>query len=182
MDDLALREHCEGDVSVLTVRGELDMCSGPQLDDCLIDLAALGRSRIVLDVVGLRFCDAAGIRILLRGEARARARGGWLRLAGADSRLRRVLAIVGLTGVLPVFGSVADATAGTGALSVPGARVMQTSGSRVAGEYERDQRDRYADQADDVQRVVEGEHEAVADRRRRRAELGGAGRDVATAP
>lgn len=180
MDDLALREHCEGDVSVLTVRGELDMWSGPQLDDCLIDLAALGRSRVVLDVAGLRFCDAAGIRILLRGEARARARGGWLRLAGADSRLRRVLQIVGLTEVLPVFDSVADAAAG--ALSVPGARVMQTAGSRVAGEYERDQRDRYADQADDVQRIVEGEREAVADRARQRVELGGAGLDVASAP
>jgi hypothetical protein len=52
MDDLTLREHCEGGVSVLTVRGESDLWSGPQLDDCLIDLAALGRSRIVLDEAG----------------------------------------------------------------------------------------------------------------------------------
>lgn len=180
MDDLALREHCEDGINVLTVCGELDLWSGPQLDDRLIDLAALGRNRIVLDVAGLRFCDAAGIRILLRGEARARACGGWLRLAGADLRLSRVLAIVRLTEALPMFGSVADATAE--ALSVPGARVVQTAGSRVTGEFEHDQRDRYADQADDVRRVVEGEHEATADRRRPRVEPGRTGRDVATGP
>jgi anti-sigma B factor antagonist len=128
MDDLMLRERHERGVSVLTVCGELDMWSGPQLDDYLIDLAALGRGRVVLDAAGLTFCDAAGIRILLRGHARARAREGWLRLAGADRRVRRVLAIVALTAVLPVFDSVADAIAGTPAGS--GDRVAQPSGDR----------------------------------------------------
>ena len=118
MDDLTLRERREGGVSVLVVCGELDVYSGPRLDDCLVELAALGRTRVVLDAVGLRFCDAAGIRILLRGHARARAREGWLRLAGADWRLRRVLAIVKLTGVLPVFDSVGDAVAGKGLIRV----------------------------------------------------------------
>lgn len=116
MAGLTLREHDEGDVCVLVVLGELDVCSGPYLDDYLIDLAALGRNRVVLDAFGLTFCDAAGIRIMLRGEARARTREGWLRLAGADWRVRRVLAIVKLTKVLPVFDSVGDAVAGVAAM------------------------------------------------------------------
>jgi anti-sigma B factor antagonist len=123
MEDLTLYEYREGAVTVLAVRGELDLCSGPQLDDCLRELAALGRGRIVLDAAGLTFCDASGIRILLRGAARARAREGWLRLAGADRRLRRVLAIVRMTEVLPAFDSVADATVGT--LSVTAAHLAK---------------------------------------------------------
>ena len=126
MDDLILREYYEAGVCVLAVRGELDLWSGPRLDDCLVDLAARGRPRVVLDAAGLTFCDAAGIRILVRGETRAREREGWLRLAGADRRLRRVLAIVGLAEVLPVFASVADAAAGT--RSAPGVRIVRNAG------------------------------------------------------
>lgn len=126
MDGLTLRERYEGGVSVLEVCGELDLWSGPQLDDCLINLAAVGRRRVVLDAAGLTFCDAAGIRILIRGDARARAREGWLRLACADRRFRRVLAIAKLTGVLPVFDSVADAVAGTPA--APWQRAAQPIG------------------------------------------------------
>jgi anti-sigma B factor antagonist len=128
MDGLTLRERYEGSVSVLEVCGELDLWSGTQLDDCLIKLAAVGRGRVVLDAVGLTFCDAAGIRILIRGDARARAREGWLRLARVDRRVRRVLAITELTGVLPAFDSVGDAVAGT--LAAPGQRVAQPIGKR----------------------------------------------------
>lgn len=123
MDDLTLRERDEGGVSVLLVCGELDLFSGPQLEDCLIHLTARGRGRIVLDAAGLTFCDAAGIRILLRGHARARAHEGWLRLAGADRRMRRTLEIMKLTRVLPVFDSVDDAVGGMPA--APGERVSQ---------------------------------------------------------
>jgi anti-sigma B factor antagonist len=130
MDDLTLRERCERSVTVLVVRGELDLSSGPQLDDCLIDLVALGHTRVVLDAADLTFCDAAGIRILVRGDARARARKGWLRLAGAHLRVRRVLAITKLTGVLPVFDSVRDAVAGT-LHTVAGERIAQPPGDRL---------------------------------------------------
>lgn len=129
MDGLTLRERYEGGVSVLEVRGELDLWSGPQLDDCLIELAAVGRGQVVLDAAGLTFCDAAGIRILIRGHARARACEGWLRLARVDRRVRRVLVITKLTGVLPAFDSVGDAVAGTPATS--GQRVAQPTGKRL---------------------------------------------------
>jgi anti-sigma B factor antagonist len=129
MDDLTMRARHERGVSVLEICGELDLCSGPRLDDRLIQLTALGRGRIVLDAAGLTFCDAVGIRILLRGQDRARAREGWLRLACADRRLRRVLVITKLTGELPVFDSVDDAVAGI--LAVPAEHVAQPAGKRL---------------------------------------------------
>jgi anti-anti-sigma regulatory factor len=77
----------------------------------------------------LTFCDAAGIRILIRGDARARARDGWLRLAHVDRRVRRVLAITKLTGVLRAFDSVGEAVAEMPA--APGQSVAQPSGKRL---------------------------------------------------
>ena len=131
MADLTLRDYAEGGVSVLVVCGELDLFSGPRLDHCLADLAARGSRRVVLDVLGLTFCDAAGLRILCRGEARARALDGWLRLARVDWRVRRVLEIVGVTELLPVFASVADAVAGT--VADTAARHARSNGVAKAG-------------------------------------------------
>lgn len=111
-DGLSVYEWHAGGVRVLMVRGELDHWSGARLEERLIALAAAGHSRIVLDIGGLRFCDAGGIRILVRGHARARAQEGWLRLACPTRRVRHVLTVAELTGVLPMFESVADATAG----------------------------------------------------------------------
>jgi anti-sigma B factor antagonist len=112
VDGLSLYEWQLGGVSVLIVRGELDYWSGAHLEERLIALVAQGRSRIVLDVGGLRFCDAGGMRILVRGHARARTRGGWLHLACANRRVRNVLTVVKLNSVLPIFESVGDAAAG----------------------------------------------------------------------
>lgn len=112
LGNLVLGQRCEAGVCVLSVRGELDLSSGAQLEECLIDLAGLGSVRIVLDAAGLTFCDASGIRVLLRGRARLRRQEGWLCLLDAPARVRLVLEIVGLVEVLPVFGSVGDAVAG----------------------------------------------------------------------
>lgn len=99
------------------VRGDLDHWSGSAPEEYLIGLAALGQARVVIDVVGLDICDSTGIRILVREDARARAQGGWLRMAGVNRRVRRVLALMDPPGVFQEFDSVRDALAGAVAAS-----------------------------------------------------------------
>lgn len=130
MAGLTLCGHRQGGVDVLTVAGELDVWSGPQLGESLAGLAALGRDRVVLDAVGLGFCDAFGIRSLVAGAAGARGRHGWLRLAGVNRQLSRVLVIAGVSGVLPMFDSVQDAIAGV--RDSPGPRLARDAGERLA--------------------------------------------------
>ena len=112
MDGITMREHGEGAISVLSVRGELDVWSGPGLGDYLTVLSIVGRDRVVLDLGELRFCDAFGVGVLVHGVAGARARNGWLRLAGANRQVSRVLVLSGAAGGLPMFASVADAVVG----------------------------------------------------------------------
>ena len=128
MEQLRVCERRENGVVVLAVSGELDVVSGPQLDGRLAALAAAGHQRVVLDAADLEFCDASGITVLLRGNARAREQQGWLRLAAAHARVRRVLAITALTRELPVFDTAADAIAGASLSSSPAV----TSPSQVA--------------------------------------------------
>jgi anti-sigma B factor antagonist len=71
--------HIE-DVTVLDVVGELDLCSGHLLRDTVGALVGGGRNRIVLDLSGLAFCDAAGLSALLACRRHVAGPGGWLRL------------------------------------------------------------------------------------------------------
>jgi anti-sigma B factor antagonist len=103
------RVRWQDGVVVLAVTGELDICTAEQFGQKLAALCVAGHSRIVLDVAGLAFCDARGLDALMRARTRADTHRGWLRLVAAVPRVRRVLALTRLTGVLPVFDTVAHA-------------------------------------------------------------------------
>lgn len=113
MNQLTLSErHCPDDVVVVSMSGELDIATSPQLDGYLVDLAAAGHHRLVLDTAQLTFCDASGIGVLVRARARADGQRGWVRLATVAPRLRKVLAILALLTVLPAFDDVSRAILG----------------------------------------------------------------------
>jgi anti-anti-sigma factor len=106
-------QHQSGGVVVVAVSGELDIGTAPRVEDCLAYLTATGHHRLVLDAARLSFCDAAGIRVMVRARMRADERGGWLRLAAVSARLRWLLDILALRTYLPVYDTVAHAIAGT---------------------------------------------------------------------
>jgi anti-anti-sigma factor len=112
IEQLLLRECRESSAMVLTVSGELDLVTAGQLDRQLSGMVAVGRLRVVLDLTDLTFCDAYGIRVLIRGRKRVDERGGWLRLLAAGPRVRLVLDIAHLTRLLPVFDTLEHALDG----------------------------------------------------------------------
>jgi anti-anti-sigma factor len=108
----SLDEFQEGDMTVLSVRGELDLAAGLHIEKRLADLSADGRHRIVLDLEGVPFCNGRGIRILARQLTGIQARGGWPRLARANTSVRTVIEMLDLAEDLPDFASPTDALAG----------------------------------------------------------------------
>jgi anti-anti-sigma factor len=99
-----------GDLAVVAVSGELDINSGPGLEVELAPVADAGR-HLILDLVGLRFCDCSGLSLFLRVQQRARAAGGSLHLAALTPRVLRVITAARLADVLPITASVADTVA-----------------------------------------------------------------------
>jgi anti-sigma B factor antagonist len=62
---------------------------------------------IVVDMTGTRFCDSAGLTVLVRAHRRAVADDGELRLViPAGSAVSRIFAITGLDRVISLFGSL----------------------------------------------------------------------------
>jgi anti-sigma B factor antagonist len=108
--DLAIAVHRQLGHVLVTVVGEIDIATAPQLRAQLTGLAGTGQ-RVIVDLGQVRFSDAAGLGVLAGAAGQAAASGGSLLLAAARPQLRRLLAITGLDRHIPVTATVAEARA-----------------------------------------------------------------------
>jgi len=81
----------DGSVRV-AVRGELDMATGPQVDEELLRAEAEATRRLVLDLTGVTFFDSTGMQVVLDAEVRSREAAYELVIAAAaDGEVLRVM-------------------------------------------------------------------------------------------
>ena len=85
---------------VVTISGEIDIQSGPQLRDQLLRIMWRYGTRLDLDLTGVTFIDCVGINALLAARRRVQWEGGWLRVIRASPSVQRVLALTRLQDVL----------------------------------------------------------------------------------
>jgi anti-sigma B factor antagonist len=80
----------------MTVRGEVDLDTAPQLGQEMSDRLSHGADpRLYLDLSGVSFMDSAGLLALLTGQRAARLLGGELVLTGTSSQVARLLSVTG---------------------------------------------------------------------------------------
>ncbi|WP_460492272.1 STAS domain-containing protein [Dactylosporangium cerinum] len=103
---------CADGVVLVAVRGALDIDSAPQLREAMHGALDRGRSRIVVDLGDVDFCDSVGLGTFAYSHNRCVADGGYLRLVAPSPSLARLLDTVGLTGRIPVHATVSDALTG----------------------------------------------------------------------
>ncbi len=98
-------------VPVVTAPEELDITNAAQLEPALAEAAAKGHGSFVVDMSQTRFCDSAGLHVLLAAHKRARADGGGLVLAIGGKAVLRLFEITGAASVVPCFASLEEALA-----------------------------------------------------------------------
>jgi anti-anti-sigma factor len=98
-------------VPVVTAPEEIDLTNVPGLRAALQEAAATGSPALVVDMTGTRFCDSAGLRVLVDAHKRAVAEGGAVVLAVPAAAVLRVLEITGIDQVIPHFASLDEAVA-----------------------------------------------------------------------
>ncbi len=84
------------DVFVVSITGEADMQTAPEIERELQDVLRLGGRSVAVDLVEVGFIDSTALRLLLRFQPRFRARGGDLVIVSDDRRILRTLEITGL--------------------------------------------------------------------------------------
>lgn len=89
----------EPDSAGLRLVGALDMDTAGQLRAALDDCFARRCDRVVLDLRDLRFCDCAGLNLLLEARVAADRIGSELCVRGAREQVARLFALTGADGL-----------------------------------------------------------------------------------
>ena len=93
---LSITRSVDGQDVVLTLSGELDVISAPDLAEQLDELAAEACPRVLLELSGLTFVDSAGVSVLVKAKHEAEANGRLLILRSPTEQVRQVFSVVGL--------------------------------------------------------------------------------------
>ena len=100
--DFSVEEHNHGAASVLTVTGELDLRTSPELEDRLSRAFDAGAELVILDLRGIEFMDSTGLRVLLSAHQRAHESGRRFALVRGADQVERVLTLTGVRDLLTV--------------------------------------------------------------------------------
>jgi anti-anti-sigma factor len=95
----------------VTVDGELDLSTADQLQETLGSAIAEGSGPIVLDLESLRFCDSAGLAVMVRTHNLLAGEGRRLVIASPSTAVSRVLELSGLDQVIATATTTEDACA-----------------------------------------------------------------------
>jgi anti-sigma B factor antagonist len=93
--ELQLEVERDGATATVTVRGELDAATAPDLAGLCHRVHDSGAREVVIDLTDTSFLDSSGLRALIEAH-RIFAGDGNLHLAHASEPVRRLLEITGL--------------------------------------------------------------------------------------
>jgi anti-sigma B factor antagonist len=102
---------CDATRATLRLAGELDAASAPLLGACLEYHVGMGRQYVRADLSGLAFVDTSGLEVLTEAHHAFFNRRGTLILTGLNSRVRRLVRVIGLDTVLLIAADNAELAA-----------------------------------------------------------------------
>jgi anti-sigma B factor antagonist len=97
---------------VITVAGELDVATAPDLMESLREILEESPQRLVIDLDQVTFLDSTGLGVLVSAHQRMSARAGGLVFVCHSRSSLKVMQITGLTRVFTYAPSVEEAVTG----------------------------------------------------------------------
>ena len=89
-------ERRDDGAAVVSLSGELDLATAPQLRQTVGDLMGMGTRHLVVDLEGVEFIDSSGLGALLWVEHRLHAVGGHLTAVHCCPPVERAFGLAGL--------------------------------------------------------------------------------------
>ncbi|MCC6436750.1 MAG: STAS domain-containing protein [Acidimicrobiales bacterium] len=105
-------EHAPGDrpgVTIVRIRGEIDLATAPRLRAELRALTDAGCCDLEVDLAGVDLLDSTAIGVLLGALRRARLAGGNLRVTALEPSIAGLFDLLGLRPVFSAPGPAAPA-------------------------------------------------------------------------
>jgi anti-sigma B factor antagonist len=102
------RRELADDTSLLSVEGDLDLASAPNLKWALADLQSVGARHVVVDLSKVSFIDSTALGVLV-GAQRGLDPGVKLAIACAEENVLRIFELTGLDGMFEIVPTLQDA-------------------------------------------------------------------------
>jgi anti-sigma B factor antagonist len=96
----------DGDILVMTLRGDLDSASAPQFESEVSRHLEGGHWKIIIDCQHLGYLSSMGIGSLVALQMRLRRKGGAVRLASLQGPVMQVIRTVRLDKLLDIYPDV----------------------------------------------------------------------------
>lgn len=106
-----ITERVENDVTVIVLGGRIDTQGAIEMDEALQATVAQGKHKMVLDMAEVNYISSAGLRTLADVLTKNKQANGDLKLAALNSRVRRVLEVIGFDNFFSIHETVQDAIA-----------------------------------------------------------------------
>ena len=100
-----------GDAFIVTITGEVDLHTAPELEHALDGVVGLGGTAVALDLSEVSFVDSTVLGVLLRIRQRLHDLGGEVVVVTQDRRVLRTFEVTGLDRVIVIERQLADAVA-----------------------------------------------------------------------
>jgi anti-anti-sigma factor len=97
--------------AVVTMPTEMDITNASGVSDLLAAVAGESPEVITADMTATLFCDSSGVNALARAHELTAASGSELRLALGDSPTARIIQLIGLDQIVPVYRDVQESLA-----------------------------------------------------------------------
>ncbi len=104
----------EKDLPIISLQGEVDVYTAPQLKQQMIVLLEQGAREIIVDLTNVDYLDSTALGVLIGGLKRLREVDGNLALICPNARIRRVFEITGLDKIFDIYNSEDEARGAAG--------------------------------------------------------------------
>jgi len=94
---------------VVSVRGEVDLHTSPQLRDNLLQVIGRRPKVLIIDLTGVAYMDSSGVGTMVEAKRLAERNGGAVVLAGLQERVRGVFEITQLDKFFRIVANVEEA-------------------------------------------------------------------------
>lgn len=88
--------------TMLTVTGEIDVYTAPQLKEKLLAVCSQEEWKVVVDLSGVTYMDSTGLGIFIGAYKTCQCTGSSLHLVGLKPRVARLFHITGVDELIPI--------------------------------------------------------------------------------
>ncbi|HEX6923455.1 MAG TPA: STAS domain-containing protein [Bacillales bacterium] len=108
--NLEIKHQETGECQNLSVAGEIDAYTAPQLREELLPLTEKQGAKVSVDLSGVQYMDSTGLGVFVAGLKSSKKHGSRLEIKKATPRVKRLFDITGLAEIINISSEVKGGT------------------------------------------------------------------------